>query len=126
MARFAYYTTADGFRAARGDMLTAVTGLPGWARLIVMIFALPGICLIGLSLLMFAASIATLFLLTVPVYVLLRRVTGLFSGGGAGAAGRSTAAAPGKSSKRIEATVVEAGPAVSKTSSAPASGSSDF
>ena len=125
MPRFAYYTTADGFRAVRGDMLTAVTGLPGWARLIVLFFALPGICLIGLSLLMFAASIATLFLLTVPVYALLRRVTGLFSGRGDGSADRQSAP-PDRDSKRIEATVVEVGPTVSKASPAPGSDPSEF
>lgn len=124
MTRFAYYVrSADGFRSARGEILTAVTGLPGWARLIVMFFALPGICLIGLSVLMFAASIATLLLLTVPVYVLLRRAAELFAGGGA--ADREASAARERSSKRIEATVVEVGPRVSKTSSAPA-GPSDF
>jgi hypothetical protein len=106
-------------------MLTAVTGLPGWARLIVLFFALPGICLIGLSLLMFAASIATLLLLTVPVYVLLRRVAELFAGGGNEAAGGKASAASDRNSKRIEATVVEVGPTVSKASSAPA-GPSDF
>ena len=43
MSRFAYYTNSGGFRNVRGDLLTAVTGLPAWARLIVMILAISGI-----------------------------------------------------------------------------------
>ena len=81
MPRFAYYvSSADGFRAARSDLLTNVTGLPAWGRLIVFLLALPGIFLIGLSVLALLASIATLLLLTVPAYALLRRVSGWLGG----------------------------------------------
>lgn len=81
MARFSYYvSSADGFRAARSDLLTSVTGLPAWGRFIVFVLALPGIVLIGLSLLALAASIATLLLLTIPAYALLRRIAAWFRG----------------------------------------------
>lgn len=81
MARFSYYvSSADGFRAARSDLLTSVTGLPAWGRFIVFVLALPGIVLIGLSLLALAASIAALLLLTVPAYAMLRRLTAWIRG----------------------------------------------
>ena len=44
MAGFSYYVSSpDGFRAARSDLLTSVTGLPAWGRFIVLVLALPGI-----------------------------------------------------------------------------------
>ena len=52
------------------------SSLPGWARFIVGVFALPGIALAVLSLLMFMVSILALLLLTLPVYRLLQAVTG--------------------------------------------------
>ena len=78
VSRFAYYTNSSGFRNVRGELLTAVTGLPAWARLIVMLLAVPGICLGILSVIALLASMATVLLLTVPAYVLLRRLVGLF------------------------------------------------
>ena len=76
MSRFSYYVSSpDGFRAAQSDLLTSVTGLPAWGRLIVLLLAVPGIVLIGLSLLALMASIAALLLLTVPAYAVLRRLS---------------------------------------------------
>ena len=49
-------------------------GLPGWARVLVGIAALPGILLGVLSILVFAVSLLALFLLALPVY---RLVSGL-------------------------------------------------
>ena len=51
-----------------------VTGLPFFARLILTIFALPGLILLGLSIVAFVVSLFALLLLTVPVYRLLSAV----------------------------------------------------
>ena len=48
-----------------------VTTLPFLARLILVIFALPGLILLGLSIVAFVVSLFALLLLTVPVYRLL-------------------------------------------------------
>jgi hypothetical protein len=48
-----------------------VTGLPFLARLILVIVALPGLILLGLSIVAFVVSLLALLLLTVPVYRLL-------------------------------------------------------
>ena len=48
-----------------------VTTLPFLARLILVIFALPGLILLGLSVVAFVVSLFALLLLTVPVYRLL-------------------------------------------------------
>jgi hypothetical protein len=66
---FEYYSR---YQTARGGFAR----LPGWARLIVGLFALPGIILVALSLLALAVSIAALSLLTIPVYRVLSAVTG--------------------------------------------------
>ena len=50
--------------------------LPGWARFLVGIVALPGIVLVGLSILAFVVSVLALLVLTVPVYRLLAALTG--------------------------------------------------
>lgn len=55
------------FQDARGRW----TGLPFVPRLVLMIVALPGLILIGLSIVALLASLAALLLLTVPVYRLL-------------------------------------------------------
>ena len=65
--QFAYVNRFSGLR-------TGFTGLPGWARGLVMLSALPGIVLALLSLLVLVVSIIALLLLTVPVYRLLRLV----------------------------------------------------
>ena len=51
-------------------------GLPGWARALVWLAALPGLALAGLSLLVLLASILALLLLALPVYTLLKSVLG--------------------------------------------------
>jgi len=47
-------------------------GLPGWARFILFVLALPGIVALALSIAAVLCSLAALFLLTVPAYRLLR------------------------------------------------------
>ena len=63
-----YYAQWQGFRGR-------VTQLPAWARLLLMLAAIPGILLIALSILAFLVSLLALFLLTVPVYRLVRWIT---------------------------------------------------
>jgi hypothetical protein len=53
-----------------------VQGLPGWARFVVFLAALPGIVLVLLSVVVFIVSILALFLLTIPVYRTLALLTG--------------------------------------------------
>jgi hypothetical protein len=48
-----------------------VTGLPFIARLLLVIVALPGLILLGLSIVAFIVSLSALLLLTVPVYRLM-------------------------------------------------------
>jgi len=69
MIEFTQY--AGQFNTFRGRL----TGLPQWARVIVGIFAIPGVLLAGLSLLWFLVSILALLILTVPVYLLLKLLT---------------------------------------------------
>ena len=68
MLRFLQYY--GRFQGVRGNL----TGMPPWARAIVAIFAIPGLVLIGLSLIALVVSILALLLLTVPVYRLLSAV----------------------------------------------------
>ena len=63
-----YYQRFDGVRGRIG-------GLPGWARGLIGIAALPGIVLIALSVLALLVSILALLLLTVPLYRLLGALT---------------------------------------------------
>ena len=113
MPRFAYYASPGNFQSVRGDLLTAVTGLPGWARAVVMVLAIPGLILSALSLVALMASMATVLLLTVPTYAILRRLVGLFSNN-AGPTQSAEQQTP-RPSRRIETTVVEAGPPVTNT-----------
>jgi hypothetical protein len=59
-----YYGRWQGFRGR-------FSGLPAWARFVVGIAALPGIILVGLSILAFLVSLLALLLLTVPLYRVL-------------------------------------------------------
>jgi len=105
-----YYGNYRSFRGRMG-------GLPTWARTILMIAALPGIAAIALSILAFVVSLLALLLLTVPLYRLLRVLTGGGSEGEADGPGGVLSgdagpfapfgdfAAPGR--KRVEATVIE-------------------
>ena len=52
------------------------SGVPAWGRLVLAVFALPGILLLALSAAVFVLSMATLLLLTVPAYLLIARVAG--------------------------------------------------
>jgi hypothetical protein len=63
------------YQSARG----VLGGMPSWARLILLIAALPGLVLLALSLLVFGVSILALLLLTVPVYRVLKGLTGAAS-----------------------------------------------
>ena len=64
-----YYGKYQSARGVLGDM-------PGWAKLLLFAAALPGILLILLSLLAFGVSILALLLLTVPLYRILKSLTG--------------------------------------------------
>ncbi len=61
------------FQFARGGF----GQLPSWARSIVMLFALPGVAMLLLSIVLVFVSILTLLLLTVPVYRALQAVLGV-------------------------------------------------
>jgi hypothetical protein len=65
---FEYY---GRFQDLRGNLF----GLPGWARVILLVLALPGILVLALSIVAVLCSLAALFLLTVPAYRLLRATT---------------------------------------------------
>src|SRR5688572_8877770 len=97
-----YYNRVQGVR-------TRLTGLPEWARVVLFVAALPGISLIALSILAFLVSLAALLLLTVPLYRLLKLVTG--TGGGAERVEREGVTVvdtvDGQHRKRVDATVVE-------------------
>ena len=86
------------------DVRGQFTGLPEWARFLVGVAAIPGIALLLLSILAFAVSLLALLLLTVPVYVLLRRLTG---GGRPPVQDERVPSEPSPGVKRVEATIVE-------------------
>jgi hypothetical protein len=69
VSRFSVY--ASRFEGVRGN----VFGLPAWARVLVLIAAIPGLALLALSILLFLVSLTALLLLAAPVYSLLRRVS---------------------------------------------------
>src|SRR3954471_22788173 len=95
-----YYTRFQGVR-------NRLTGLPPWARFLLFLASLPGILLIALSILAFLVSLLALLLLTVPLYRLLKLVTG--TGGAPAEAGGVVVVdhAPA-GSKRVESTVTDA------------------
>src|SRR2546421_4812490 len=68
-----YYGQWQGFRGR-------VTQLPAWARLLLMLAALPGIVLVALSILAFLVSLLALLLLTVPLFRLLSALCGVRPG----------------------------------------------
>jgi uncharacterized protein (DUF58 family) len=108
-----YYSSYQSVRGRMG-------GLPAWARTVLLIAALPGIAAIALSILAFIVSLLALLLLTVPLYQLLRALTGggserdatgsveVLSGGAGPFSPFGEGAGPGR--KRVEATVVEPQP----------------
>ena len=70
MLRFLQYF--GQFQAFRGNL----TRLPGWARFILFVLAVPGLVLLALSLFAAGVSILALLLLTVPAYRLLSGLAG--------------------------------------------------
>ena len=58
------------------DVRSDLTGLPPWARAVFVAVALPGIALLALSIVAVIASVVALLLLTIPVYAVLRALTG--------------------------------------------------
>ncbi len=100
-----YYNQFQGVR-------TRLTGLPPWARFLIFLASLPGIVLIALSILAFLVSLLALLLLTVPLYRLLKVITGVESENRAVPAGAADAGfgldfgSPGR--KRVDATVTDA------------------
>jgi hypothetical protein len=75
------------------------TRLPSWARVIVGIFAIPGLVLAALSLLGFLVSILALLILALPVYLVLKRITQPATIPAADVASSGV--------KRVESTIVE-------------------
>lgn len=59
------------------DLRGSVGQLPSWARLLVGLAAVPGLMLVGLSILAFGVSILALLVLTMPVYRLVCMLTGV-------------------------------------------------
>jgi hypothetical protein len=81
------------------DLRGRWTGLPPWAQTIVGILAIPGIILVGLSVLAFLVSLLALLLLTVPAYRLLSSLTG---------SRRSVASAEDRPGvKHVDVTIIE-------------------
>ena len=107
MATFVHYI--GRFQDIHGRFV----GLPGWARALVWLAALPGLALAGLSFLVLLGSILALLLLALPVYTLLKSVLGGrrdAPGGDVDAPaaedfGGPPGASPGR--KRVSATVIE-------------------
>jgi hypothetical protein len=77
-----YYGRWQGFKGRMAQ-------LPSWARLVLMLAALPGIALIALSIVAFLVSLLALLLLTVPLYRVMCAVLGVKeeTAGGVGPAG---------------------------------------
>jgi hypothetical protein len=67
---FRVFEYAGRFQTFRGRM----GRLPGWAKLILLILALPGIALGILAIALFAVTILALFLLVAPAYRLLKAI----------------------------------------------------
>jgi hypothetical protein len=105
-----FYQFDSRFKSVRGGW----GSLPPAARIVIGVFALPGILLAFLSLLLFAVSMLALLVLTVPVYRLLTRLTSGSVGTGESAAvspfsvifGAPTEVAP-SGARRVDSTVVE-------------------
>lgn len=66
---FEYYGRYDRLRQTYGR-------LPSWGRLVVFVFALPGLIGVGLSILALLVSILALLLLCLPVYRLVAALSG--------------------------------------------------
>lgn len=77
-----------------------VSAMPVWARAILLIPMVPGILLVCLSLLAVIGSLIALLLLTAPVYLLLKWITGVKATPPTGFTSRGA--------KRVEAKVTDA------------------
>ena len=80
-------------------------GVPAWGRVLLLVAAVPGILLLALSGAIFALSMATLLLLTVPAYALVARIAGMT----AGRTRQGDPAAPldRRPARHVEATVID-------------------
>ena len=76
-----------------------VADMPKWARLILLIVMVPGIMLVVLSLFAVIVSILALLLFTVPVFQLLKAITGVKG---------NPPVAASSGSRRVQATVRDA------------------
>ena len=94
-----FFVNLGGSSAYTQLPLAGVRALPKWARVILFIFTIPGILLVVLSLFALGVSILALLLCTVPVYVLLKKVTGIRPAS-------DGFASPG--ARRVEATIRDA------------------
>ena len=74
---FQFFHYANKYNDFRGRL----TSIPSWGKFLVFLAALPGILLILLSLLALGVSILALFLLTVPVYRIVRAISGFANRG---------------------------------------------
>jgi hypothetical protein len=97
---------AGRFQSATGRVST----LPSWAKLLLGIAALPGLILLGLSIVAFVVSLLALLLLTAPLYRVLTAVT---SGGSVSSpeaqrgAEDSIADAPSPGRRHVDVKVIE-------------------
>jgi len=102
---FTYYGRFQGARSS-------VLGLPAWARAVLTIVAVPGIVAVALSFVAIIVSLLALLAVTVPVYGLLRAMTGGGRSDGSDAQESyfgSDNVLPG-AAKHVEATVRDAAP----------------
>ena len=99
MLNFLHYSSR--LQGVRGNL----TGLPSWARSILMLAALPGIALIALSIVAFVVSLSALLLLTLPVYRALRFVCAPSGGEEGESAGQDIYVTSGR--RAIDVKIVE-------------------
>ncbi|MGC4030192.1 MAG: hypothetical protein QM754_00390 [Tepidisphaeraceae bacterium] len=84
-----------------GNFRAGLLGWPVWARYLLIVPMVPGILLLGLSILLLLVSLVALFVLTVPVYTLLDRLLSVRNQGQ-----NETYRSPG--SKRVDAVIRDA------------------
>jgi len=99
---FEYASRAQGV----GGRLLA---FPFWGRILIVLAALPGLILLGLSILAFSVSLLALLLLTAPVYRLVRALT---PGPAVVPQEQPVAGEAGVQHDVVEGEVVSSGPAV--------------
>jgi len=94
---FQYYGRVQ---SVRGNLV----GLPGWARSILFVLALPGIIALALSIVAVLCSLVALFLLTVPAYGLLRA---LMNGPSSASAVEQVTAPPTAGRRHVDVKIIE-------------------